>query len=92
MVILKTVFVYCYIVLAIIVFAEINILWSHHQVHHSADDFNMSVGLRHGILNAWLTWVLKILKYIILIELLSFTLPLRFYTRHLLYLFRLLSS
>ncbi|EFX62762.1 hypothetical protein DAPPUDRAFT_52760, partial [Daphnia pulex] len=37
---------------------EINILWAHHQVHHSSDDFNMSVGVRHGIFNNWLCWIL----------------------------------
>ena len=41
----------------ILTITEINILWAHHQVHHSSDDFSVSVGLRHGIFNNWLSWV-----------------------------------
>ena len=46
-----------YITWYVLTLTEIDILWAHHQVHHSSDDFSMSVGVRHGIFNNWLSWV-----------------------------------
>ncbi|XKL66487.1 hypothetical protein PGB90_009907 [Kerria lacca] len=32
---------------------EIHILWAQHQVHHSSEDYNLTVGFRHPLLHAW---------------------------------------
>ncbi|KAK4882053.1 hypothetical protein RN001_005372 [Aquatica leii] len=32
---------------------EVHILWAQHQVHHSSEDFNIAVGLRHSIMHGW---------------------------------------
>ncbi|KAF5274192.1 hypothetical protein FQR65_LT17046 [Abscondita terminalis] len=32
---------------------EIHILWAQHQVHHSSEDFNIAVGLRHSFIHGW---------------------------------------
>ncbi len=37
--------------------AEVNILWAAHQLHHTSEDFNMSVGVRHSALQAISIWV-----------------------------------
>ncbi len=37
--------------------AEVNILWAAHQVHHTSEEFNMSIGVRHSALQALSVWV-----------------------------------
>nr|CAD7255911.1 unnamed protein product [Timema shepardi] len=32
---------------------EVHILWAQHQVHHSSEEFNLTVGLRQSILQGW---------------------------------------
>ncbi|XP_031332872.1 alkylglycerol monooxygenase-like [Photinus pyralis] len=32
---------------------EVHILWAQHQVHHSSEEFNMVVTLRHSVLHGW---------------------------------------
>ncbi|PNF44131.1 Alkylglycerol monooxygenase [Cryptotermes secundus] len=32
---------------------EVHILWAQHQVHHSSEEYNLPVGLRHSILQNW---------------------------------------
>ncbi|KAF5295538.1 hypothetical protein FQR65_LT10401, partial [Abscondita terminalis] len=36
---------------------EIHILWAQHQVHHSSEDFNIAVGLRHSFIHGWCGFV-----------------------------------
>lgn len=38
-------------------FSEIHILWAQHQVHHSSEEFNLTVGLRQSILQGWCGFV-----------------------------------
>ncbi|CAB4005219.1 alkylglycerol monooxygenase, partial [Paramuricea clavata] len=35
---------------------EINVLWAAHQVHHSSEDFNISVSLRQSVVQQFVTW------------------------------------
>jgi len=37
--------------------AEVHILWAQHQVHHSSEDYNLSVGLRQSVLQGWCGFV-----------------------------------
>ncbi|XP_039291102.1 alkylglycerol monooxygenase-like [Nilaparvata lugens] len=32
---------------------EIHIFWAQHQVHHSSEDYNLTVGLRQSVLQGW---------------------------------------
>ncbi|XP_037868641.1 alkylglycerol monooxygenase [Bombyx mori] len=32
---------------------EVHVLWAHHQVHHTSEDFNMGVGIRQSVLQGW---------------------------------------
>ncbi|XP_033327030.1 alkylglycerol monooxygenase [Megalopta genalis] len=32
---------------------EVHFLWSHHQVHHSSEEFTLAVGLRQSVLQHW---------------------------------------
>nr|CAD7586697.1 unnamed protein product [Timema genevievae] len=32
---------------------EVHILWAQHQVHHSSEEFNLTVGLRQSVLQGW---------------------------------------
>nr|XP_034187559.1 alkylglycerol monooxygenase-like [Osmia lignaria]XP_034187560.1 alkylglycerol monooxygenase-like [Osmia lignaria]XP_034187562.1 alkylglycerol monooxygenase-like [Osmia lignaria] len=32
---------------------EVHFLWSHHQVHHSSEEFNLAVGLRQSVFQHW---------------------------------------
>ncbi|XP_067000505.2 alkylglycerol monooxygenase [Anabrus simplex] len=32
---------------------EIHILWAQHQVHHSSEEYNLTVGLRQSVLQVW---------------------------------------
>nr|CAD7453009.1 unnamed protein product [Timema tahoe] len=32
---------------------EVHILWAQHQVHHSSEEFNLTVGLRQSLLQGW---------------------------------------
>ena len=34
-------------------FTEVHFLWSHHQVHHSSEEFNLAVGLRQSVFQHW---------------------------------------
>ena len=40
-----------------VLFAEVHILWAQHQVHHSSEDYNLSVGLRQSVLQGWCGFV-----------------------------------
>ncbi|CAL8143206.1 unnamed protein product [Orchesella dallaii] len=33
---------------------EINFLWAQHQIHHSAEDFNIAVAVRHPLTHNWI--------------------------------------
>ncbi|KAF6204185.1 hypothetical protein GE061_002525 [Apolygus lucorum] len=32
---------------------EVHLLWAQHQVHHSSEDYNLTIGLRQSVLQAW---------------------------------------
>ncbi|BES97188.1 Fatty acid hydroxylase superfamily [Nesidiocoris tenuis] len=32
---------------------EVHILWAQHQVHHSSEDYNLTIGLRQSVLQGW---------------------------------------
>ncbi|XP_014254410.1 alkylglycerol monooxygenase-like isoform X3 [Cimex lectularius] len=36
---------------------EVHILWAQHQVHHSSEDFNLTVGLRQSVVQNWCGFV-----------------------------------
>lgn len=36
---------------------EINILWAAHQVHHSAEDYNLTTAMRQSMMQAFGNWV-----------------------------------
>ena len=36
---------------------EINILWAGHQVHHSAEDYNLTTAMRQSLTQAFGNWV-----------------------------------
>jgi alkylglycerol monooxygenase len=36
---------------------EVNLFWSTHQTHHSAEDYNLSTALRQGVLQVYFSWV-----------------------------------
>lgn len=36
---------------------EINFLWASHNVHHSSEDFNLTVALRQSIFQVYLSWI-----------------------------------
>ena len=38
-------------------FVEINILWAAHQVHHSAEDYNLTTAMRQSMMQAFGNWV-----------------------------------
>ncbi|CAG2058955.1 unnamed protein product, partial [Timema podura] len=45
---------------------EVHILWAQHQVHHSSEEFNLTVGLRQSVLQGWcgfVQWNLIYLSY-----------------------------
>ncbi|XP_035707518.1 alkylglycerol monooxygenase isoform X2 [Folsomia candida] len=33
---------------------EVNFLWAQHQIHHSSEDFNIAVAVRHPITHGWI--------------------------------------
>lgn len=43
--------------LEIMCFAEVNILWAAHQVHHSSEDYNLFTALRQSVLQKYTSWV-----------------------------------
>lgn len=36
---------------------EVHILWAQHQVHHSSEEFNLTVGLRQSAMQGWCGFV-----------------------------------
>lgn len=36
---------------------EVHILWAQHQVHHSSEDYNLTIGLRQSIFYGWSSFV-----------------------------------
>ena len=46
-----------------ITFLEINILWAAHQVHHSAEDYNLTTAMRQSMMQAFGNWVRYIKIY-----------------------------
>lgn len=36
---------------------EVNFLWAQHQIHHSSEDYNMAVAVRHPITHNWINSV-----------------------------------
>lgn len=36
---------------------EVNFLWAQHQIHHSSEDFNIAVAVRHPITHGWINSV-----------------------------------
>uniref|UniRef100_A0A5F8GL74 Alkylglycerol monooxygenase n=1 Tax=Monodelphis domestica TaxID=13616 RepID=A0A5F8GL74_MONDO len=38
---------------------EVSIIWSLHQVHHSSEDFNMSIALRISVFEVYISWVIN---------------------------------
>jgi sterol desaturase/sphingolipid hydroxylase (fatty acid hydroxylase superfamily) len=41
-------------------FLEINFIWASHQVHHSAEDYNLSTALRQSIVQRYFSTVVII--------------------------------
>lgn len=36
---------------------EVNIIWASHQVHHSAEDYNLSTALRQSLVQTYTSWI-----------------------------------
>ena len=42
-------------------YAEVNIVWGSHQVHHSSEEFNLTTALRQSIFQKYFSWVFYLL-------------------------------
>jgi alkylglycerol monooxygenase len=38
-------------------YSEVNLFWSTHQAHHSAESYNLSTALRQGVLQNYFSWM-----------------------------------